>query len=121
MFYRVVMTDLPDGKDISTYSNAAYDVVKFRTGRREEGGGEDTGGSSGDDGHYATICQSPYDHPNPSPPATPQEYENPVNDSGNPDDSTSNNPQTAPGPGYVNVSGEAQASAVEEVVYAQAK
>ena len=110
------MTDLPGVKDISTYSNVAYDEIKLQamTGGREEGG-EGSSGSSGDDSHYATICCD--NPPNPNLP-TPREYENPVAISEateNPRDDTASNPTA---PAYVNVGEGATAGAgAEEVVY----
>ena len=94
--------------DISTYSNVAYDMVRYRTEAGEDG----TGSSSGDGSQYATICHTPNSIARPNP----QEYESPVT---NPP--VADNPAALRGnntPGYVNVNGEAHISEAKDVVYA---
>ena len=95
--------------DISTYSNVAYDMVRYRTEAGEDG----TGSSSEDGSQYATICHTPNSIARPNP----QEYEIPVTNPPAPD-----NPAAHPGnntPGYVNVNGEALISEAKDVVHAQ--
>ena len=109
-----MMTDLPgapDTKEVSTYSNAAYDAIKYSTETGERAGQEGTGGgvTVDEEAHYAVICPTPSSRPPSANPPAPQEYESPVTQP----------PPT--GTGYVNVSDGARASEterVEEAVYA---